>query len=331
MQVRGCDVTSLSRSHSALQTPLWAAVKEEHGWHAYGFTIERGGRVSDLLVLSRTLAGPFAMAYIPFGPDDIGLGELASLAEALKPLLGRHTFVLRVDLPFTAPVCTDYGPWVPCPHSIQPEATIRMDLSPGYDAIIKAYHERARRALKKCRQHNLLVDEWRGEAGVFDSFCELYRHTAEREGFFPRSRSYLATLVGSGGEGDIRLLTATLSGELVAAIIVLFSEREALYLIGASRRLEGISPSYALQDRAIAMACERGCTVYDLYGVGGPDGRDGHLASLELFKRSFSGVRIERPPTLDWAYRPLLWRLFRVAEGLRYALLRLRRSLRRVP
>lgn len=331
VNVSEIDVKSLSASHCALQTPLWAAIKEEHGWSAQAFTVERGGQVTDLLVLSRPLIGPFSMAYIPFAPPGFGGDELRALATTLRGYLPAYSFVLRIDLPFGSPRDADYRPLVPCRRSIQPEATIRMDLGAGYEAVRAAYHGRARRALKRSAAASLSITEYHGEGHTFDQFYELYRHTAEREGFFPRSRPYLATLVGDGSNSGLCLLTASLDGEMVGAIIVLFSQDEALYLIGATRRLEGISPSYALQDRAIALACERGCSVYDLYGVGGPEGRDAHLASLELFKRSFGGTRIERPPTMDWPYHPLIWRLYRCAEGVRYAMLRLRRSLRRAP
>ena len=131
----------------------------------------------------------------------------------------------------------------PCHTSIQPEATIRMDLCGGYDAVRRLYHERAKRALKKIASTELTIEEYHGERELFDEFYALYRHTAEREGFFSRSRAYLSTLVNDGSNQRIRLFAARLNGSLVGAIIVLFSDAEALYLIGASRRVEGISPS----------------------------------------------------------------------------------------
>ena len=331
MQVRACDVAALSWAHSALQTPLWAAIKEAHGWTAHAFTIERGGQVTDLLVLVRPIIARYTLAYIPFAPAGIEGGELALLASKLRALLPRSVFVLRFDLPFGGVGAFDHHPLIPCHSSIQPEATIRMDLRAGYEAVRRGYHDRANRALKKIATTTLSIGEYAGEQALFDDFYALYRHTAEREGFLGRSRAYLATIVGDGSDPWVRLLYATLGDTLVAAIIVLFSQVEALYLFGASRRLEGISPSYALQDRAIEMACARGCLTYDLHGVGGPDGRDGHLSSLELFKRSFGGERVEREPTLDVPYRRGAWLLFRTAERIRIFTVKIRRALRRVP
>jgi len=331
VQVSACPVSTLSGAHSALQTPRWATIKEAHGWVAYGFTIERGGRVTDLLVLVRPIIARYTLAYIPFAPAGIEGGELAQLASKLRALLPRSVFVLRFDLPFGAVGAFDHHLLIPCHSSIQPEATIRMDLRAGYAAVRSGYHDRANRALKKIATTPLSIGEYAGEQALFDDFFALYRHTAEREGFLGRSRAYLATIVGDGSDPWVRLLYATLDGTLVAAIIVLFSQAEALYLFGASRRLEGISPSYALQDRAIEMACARGCLIYDLHGVGGPEGRGSHLSSLELFKRSFGGERVERAPTLDVPYRRRAWLLFRGAERIRIFAVRIRRALRRVP
>ena len=331
VQVKACDTGALSWAHSALQTPLWAAIKEAHGWTAHAFTIERGGQVTDLLVLVRPIFAGQRLAYIPFGPAGIVGEELAELCQTLKAALPRSVFALRLDLPFGSSSHSDGKDFFVCPTSIQPEATIRMDLSGGYEAVRKLYHERATRALRKIAASALTIAEYRGEGELFDEFYALYRHTAERDGFLSRSLSYLSTIVSDGSDRRIRLFTATLNGDLVGAIIVLFADDEALYLIGASKRVEGISPSYALQDVAIREACERGCTVYDLYGVGGPEGRAPHLSSLELFKRSFGGVRVERPPTMDLPYRRGVWRLYRVSERIRFLTVRARRALRRAP
>ncbi len=331
MQVRACDVAALSGAHSALQTALWAAIKEAHGWTACAFSIERGGQVTDLLVLVRAIVRGHCLAYVPFGPLNIEGEELAHLGEQLKALLPRSVFALRLDLPFGASSHIYSRGFYPCRTSIQPEATIRMDLSGGYEAVRSGYHERAERALKKIAATRLSISEYGGQEELFDEFYALYRHTAERERFFGRSRAYLKTIVGDGSDRRVRLFAAHNDDTLVGAIIVLFGESEALYLIGASKRVEGISPSYALQDRAIREACERGCACYDLYGVGGPEGRAAHLSSLELFKRSFGGVRIERPPTMDVPYRRGVWRLYRAAERIRYLSVRMRRALRRAP
>ncbi len=332
MQVNRCDVSALSGAHSALQTALWAAIKEAHGWSAHAFTIERGGRSVDLLVLVRPIFASRQVAYIPFGPPGIEGDELVQLGERLQALLPAAVFALRLDLPFGSQrLPVESHRCIPCRTSIQPEATIRMDLSGGYEAVRRAYHQRARRALKKIETTALSISEYRGEPELFDAFYALYRHTAEREGFLRRSRAYLATIVGDGSDSRVRLFTAVLDGSLAAAIIVIFSACEALYLIGASRRIEGISPSYALQDRAIREACVRGCAVYDLYGVAGPEGRAAHLASLELFKRSFGGERVERVPTMDMPYKRGVWRLFRSAERIRFFAVRVRRALRRAP
>lgn len=329
MHVRGCESASLSGTHSALQSPFWATFKAQHGWQAHAFSITDEDRVTDLLVLTRRLFGPFSVAYVPFGPDGVAFEQLYDLALQLKRLLPRSVFALRLDLPFGAPLRQSYHPFCPCRHSVQPEATIRIDLRDGYPALRASYRMRARRSLRRLEEAGLVIEESRGLGAHFETFYALYRHTAEREGFLPRSRSYLESLVVSGSDGQVSLISASLAGSMVAAIIVLYGQREAIYLIGASRRLDSLSPSYALQDRAIKVACERNLLWYDLYGVGGPDGRDRHLASLEHFKRSFGGSRVERPATMDLPYRTLLWRLYRFAEGVRMLLIGARRALRR--
>lgn len=325
MDIRAKEVTSLSMGNAVMQSPLWALLKGQHHWQAHAFTIDTGGQVSDLLVLTRPLAGRWTLAYIPHGPAAEHSMDLSLLAGGLASHLGRDVFALRIDLPPKSVNTLPSPPFIPCRSSIQPEATVRIDLSGGYEAVRTHYRSRAKRALKANAAASLVIDQ----ECSFDDFYALYSETGKREGFLVRSKEYMRSIVET--EDGVHMLCAHLDGKLVAALVLLFTDYEALYLYGASARLEKISPSYSLQDRAIQIACEKGCAVYDLHGVGEAGTKSGHLASLELFKRSFGGERITRPTTADWPYRKGVWRLYRAAEWVRQRQVEIRREKRRSP
>lgn len=323
MDIRAKEVKSLSMGSSVMQSPLWALLKSQHHWQAHAFTIEVGGQVSDLLVLTRPLAGRWSLAYIPHGPTADHAMDLSLLADGLASHLGKNVFALRIDLPPKSVNALPSPPFIPCRSSIQPEATVRINLSGGYEETRAHYRSRAKRALKANAAAALHIDQ----QCSFDEFYTLYCETGEREGFFVRSKEYMQSLIEAGD--GVQMLCAHLDGKLVGAVVLLLTDYEALYLYGASARLKGLSPSYSLQDRAIQLACEAGCAVYDLHGVGEAGTRSEHLASLELFKRSFGGERIVRPATADWPYRRGIWRLYRGAEWVRMKRVEIRRERRR--
>ena len=151
----------------------------------------------------------------------------------------------------------------------------------------------------------------------------LYEETARRDRITLHERSYyqnLFDLAGSYGSGapELYLLSARHEGELLAGIIVAVMGEGAWYLYGASSdRKRNLMPSYGLQWRAIRLARERGCRFYDLFGI--PPSEDpGHpMHGLVRFKTGFGGRMVNRPGCYDVVLRPLLYRAYRSAEGLR--------------
>ncbi|WP_246473290.1 lipid II:glycine glycyltransferase FemX [Treponema parvum] len=90
------------------------------------------------------------------------------------------------------------------------------------------------------------------------------------------------------------------TGEPLAAIIVLFCKREAVYLYGASgNKKRNFMPSYLLQWRAINDAKKYGSAFYDLYGMPPSDDERHPMHGLYRFKTGFGGKIIHRPGSMD--------------------------------
>jgi lipid II:glycine glycyltransferase (peptidoglycan interpeptide bridge formation enzyme) len=74
---------------------------------------------------------------------------------------------------------------------------------------------------------------------------------------------------------------------------------------------------YALQWRAMQDAKNAGCKSYDLFGIPPDDNPYHPMAGPSLFKTGFGGKIIHRPGSWDYPYQPLLYKVFRFAEGVR--------------
>lgn len=336
VKVSEVDYKKFDCMGNPFQSSFWAAVKKPAGWKPQAFRIELtvdGGAPwsGNLLVLTRAFSPGLSLAYVPFGPSvftvPVPVGEfLKDLSKELRKLLPHGVFAIRYDLPWDEPeepntLKIEGRRFRACAESVQPEGTVRLDLSEGYEKITRQYRERARRNVRKSLNH-IKVEVWNGSRADFDAWYNVYLETAHRDGFTARPGSYLRRLLAFSEKmaGDVRcrLYLARHKGKIVGGCINLESAETAVYLFGASLRLEDCSCSYALQDFAIRMACEHGCQVYDLHGIPGPNGRGAHLRGLDLFKRSFGGHAFYRTPSTDYVYRRFAWKLFTSGEKMRY-------------
>jgi lipid II:glycine glycyltransferase (peptidoglycan interpeptide bridge formation enzyme) len=319
---------------SPFQSSFWGAVKHASGWNAHAFSIDVEGWHSQVLVLVKKLFPLCSLAYIPFGPDvfncpTLGMSEFVKeLSRQLRKQLPLSVFSIRYDLPWDEVndpnvMKLEGKRFRASKESVQPDGTVRIDLQWGYEAVTYGYRDRAKRALRKSFQ---IVDVslWNGGNDDFKRWYNVYLETARRDGFSARSSKYLKALLALDGKvaGDVKckLILARKENIIIGGCIILMSAYEAVYLFGASLRLDNITCSHVLQDFAISLACENGCKYYDFFGIPGPMGRGLHLKGLELFKLSFGGQPYYRTPTTDYVIRGIVWKAYSISENIRYGL-----------
>lgn len=340
MTIESIDYKKLTCPGSPFQSSFWAAVKHGIGWKPYAFSLHEEAWDSSLLVLVKQLFPFCYLAYVPFGPDVFHSPTsnvsdfMKQLSRQLKKLLPKGVFAIRYDLPWDE-VNDPNVMWLSsrrfrtAKESVQPDGTVRIDLKWGYEGVSLGYRDRAKRSLRKSFQLFEVV-AWSGEILEYKRWYEIYLETAKKDGFAPRSSKYLKALLALDGKvnGDVncRLFLAKQDKRIVGGIIVLFTSQEAVYLYGASLRLDNFSCSTSLQDFAIKQACQYGCKYYDLFGIPGPKGRGQHLAGLDLFKRSFGGQVYYRTPTTDYVLNFFIWKMYTISENFRYGMMRKARN-----
>lgn len=342
-RVERVGLDQLDAAWNPFQSHYWAQVKRTSGWRSFAFrvTLESVEHIESfvILVLVRKLFFRTRLAYIPFAPPihnssfDVS-SKLIHVALHLKPLLPKGTLLVRFDLPWGEP----NDPSIPmvngkhvraCRNSVQPEGTARIDLSAGIEQVRSNYRERARRNIRKAKSHGIVVRVWNKSDEAFTMWYQVYVETAKRDGFSARSATYLRNILNQNNSDVIgRLYLAYLGKKVMGGAIIIESKNVALYLYGASLRVEGSSPSYVLQDFALQEACSRGCLTYDFYGISGPGNRGMHLAGLRLFKRAFGGYVCYRAPSVDYVYKHFFRFLYVKLENIRYSMNRKRQPSR---
>ncbi|WP_238565767.1 lipid II:glycine glycyltransferase FemX [Spirochaeta lutea] len=326
--------------------------------------------------------------------SDIGSFILRDLGRAIRSLLPRGCMALRFDPDW--PVRLAWGKGddekAVCPGlvkgeaDIQPPQTIILNLEEDEDTIIARMKTKHRYNIRLSRRKGVVVRRTSAKKDL-ETWYELYRETALRDGITIHSRDYYTQLFelfseapgtggiqhpgrgsvpghpeapGTGGiqrpgrgsapghpeapgTGDssgntgteppegknpgIALYLAEHEGDVLAGIIVVFWNRRATYLYGASSNLKrNLMPAYALQWRAIQDAKAAGCDEYDLFGIPPSPDPEHPMYGLYQFKTGFKGEMVVYPGTWDRVYRPVVYALYRWAEVLRTRMVRLRKK-----
>ncbi len=319
-----------------LQSYPWGELKAAFGWPAPARVAWGNPPWGGAQVLFRRLPLGFSVAYVPRGPwwdwssreVEQALAEMRSLARRRRALV----LILEPrdeDSPALASRLTSLG--FTSTRTIQPRSTIIVPLDADEDEILRRMHSKTRYNIRLSARKGVKVRV--GEEGDLADFYALMQETSRRDRFPIHSFEYYLKahwLLTDSGYG--RLFLAEYEGELLAGIVAVAFGQEGIYLYGASGpRHRQRMPNHALQWAAIRWAKERGCRVYDLWGIPDEVGRNperytkigdygkGGLWGVYRFKQGFGGRVVRTVGAWEMEVLPggrTLYRLLLRARGL---------------
>ena len=334
-----------------LQTDFWASFKEAHGWkplRIYG-SYEPGDYLSQwtgtevacftcfILIrnFSLPIVGQVSLAYVPMGVELTQTPEimaestaygtfLSDFSYSVRKFLDKKPLCLRFDIPVDLYSLEDrehYRKFTPCsfaPDNIQPPDTVLVDLSASLEEILSRMKSKWRYNIRLAEKKGVQVQK--ASAEEIDVFYDLYKTTSHRDGIAIHHKEYYKDLLQRGKDNphaQVDLYIASYQDEPLAAIITLFSGKEAVYLYGASsNNHRNLMPAYLLQWKAMEDAKATGCLVYDLYGIPPTDNESHPMHGLYRFKTGFGGTIVHRPGSLDIPLSPL-YQFYVMGERLR--------------
>jgi len=332
--ITGAEIDVCENAPSFLQSCMWAEFKSRFGWISRAFLVnfENYGNVP-LLTLSRrfTAALGFSFTYIPWGPNlpvefsaqDRGK-ILAEIAEKLKPLLGSACIFIRFDPPWFIEKNEDAlflsSSLKRAAATVQAPDTVILNLSLSCDELLSQMKPKWRSNIRLSAKKDVQVRN--GGVQELELFYNLLKETAARDGIAVHSFDYYKTLfeicTEQGKNIQIRLYIASHENDTIAAIMVLFYGKNAVYLYGASSNIKrNLMPAYALQWKAMQDGKEAGCLYYDLFGIPPDDDPNHPMAGLYRFKTGFGGQIIHRPGCWDYPLKKTVYSFFNLAESLR--------------
>jgi lipid II:glycine glycyltransferase (peptidoglycan interpeptide bridge formation enzyme) len=136
--------------------------------------------------------------------------------------------------------------------------------------------------------------------------------TKDRDGFRIHGQDHYRRLFFAGDDFIVPLF-AQYEGKVIAAGIFCFFGNRATYLHGASSNSDRqVMAPYLLQWEGIRLAKERGCRVYDFYGID-----EERWPGVTRFKRGFAGQEIEYPGTFEQGIKRINYFIFLALKKIR--------------
>jgi peptidoglycan pentaglycine glycine transferase (the first glycine) len=312
-----------------LQCLDWGDVKRPD-WHPVPVALHRAENIdATALVLRRAIPRTGRnIFYVPRGPildwsrADVARSLVVRLREAAK---AHKAILIKIDpavpssTPGIAATLRALG-FQPSPDAsggfggTQPRCVMKLDISGSPEELMARFHQKWRYNIRLAERKGVTVrdDCTRDDLPIFH---DLYRVTAERDGFTGRPLAYFQKLWDVLVEKEMAKLFVTFyQGQPLSAAICFVLPPQCWYVYGASsNEHRNMMPNHAMQWAMMRWARERGCTVYDFRGVanegekpgGATDNKgtqadkddraasDQHLQGLNRFKAGFGAQLVD--------------------------------------
>ncbi|MBI2013215.1 MAG: peptidoglycan bridge formation glycyltransferase FemA/FemB family protein [Candidatus Colwellbacteria bacterium] len=305
---------------------------------ALGRKIERylataeGEIISVFTAVYCRLPSGFVYGYVPRGPAlDRGFFDNPEkiknffdfLARWIKNNFRRFIF-FRLEPPLEPSQSIISRQLIYPDYYIQPRRNLAINLNQSEKEIFSQFHSSTRSNVKKAERkgvtaeikENLTTSDW-------NHFFKMAQETVLRnngKNIYP-PREYFETITKvlpplsqtQTGEMSWRFFCGMHEGQPAAINLVIFFGGTATYLFGASytKKLPSKVTTY-LHWRGLTESKKMGFKYYDLGGI------DEKLwPSLTVFKKRFGGEEFEYIGNMDIPVRPLIYRLYNLAQKIR--------------
>ncbi|MGN0728344.1 lipid II:glycine glycyltransferase FemX [Treponema sp.] len=292
-----------------------------------------------------------SIAYIPMAPEiqdskdkaRSALENMERISEKISAFLPENTICIRFDPPIDFESIDERSSFISAAKKIscgekkfsrikkssadiQPPDTVLLALEGTEEEILCAMKSKWRYNIRLADKKGVKVKTYRASdsefSKAFNEFYSLFMQTSQRDGVQFHKKEYYIDLLNlsaaSSGAPQVQLYLAEHEGDVLAGIITLFSQNEAVYLYGASGNIKrNLMPAYLLQWTAICDAKTKGCLVYDFYGCPPTDDKNHPMHGLFLFKTGFGGKLIHRPGSFDFVLKKNWYAFYTLAEKLR--------------
>jgi lipid II:glycine glycyltransferase (peptidoglycan interpeptide bridge formation enzyme) len=297
-----------------MQSSWWADFRVGVGYEYFAIILKHAGSIlGGALVHKFPFAPDDSFYYIQDGPvlpDDPSAAAdvFAATINAIEDRRRTETRTishLRIEprWPRLPDFVSGFRPLARRDSYFEPRTTLCVDVRPSDELILAQMKPKGRYNIRVAQRHGVSVVEDNSAQGLAD-FLRLYAEMVRRQELKGKPSYYFETLLPalwSVGHGS--LFFAEYAGVRLAAALVVFFGRMAIYFYGASldERRNVMAP-YLLHFEIMRNARARGHQWYDFWGICPENEPDHPWQNFSTFKRKFGGVEFNIVPTLDYIY-----------------------------
>jgi lipid II:glycine glycyltransferase (peptidoglycan interpeptide bridge formation enzyme) len=199
-----------------------------------------------------------------------------------------------------------------------------LDLCAGEADLLQGMHKKHRYNIRYAEKKGVSV-RTSTEAEDFDIFYKLYKETADRQGYYGRSSTYIKTLWEVFHKADVaHIVIAEYKGVPLAAWLLL-QQSDILYYPygGSSHKHRNLHASCLVGWEAMKLGKELGCTTFDMWGAAeNMDNKSDPYYGFTNFKAKFGGKHVVYLDSYDFVINKPLYKMFTHANDLRWKLLK---------
>lgn len=200
-----------------------------------------------------------------------------------------------------------------------------LDLEPSEDFLMKNFHSKTRYNTRLAKRRGVKVIENPTTKGM-ENYIRLMKETTARQGFFNHNEAYFLKLMECFPKDRITILEAHYKEHILTAWVLFKFNGKLYYPYGASSNLHrNVMPNNLVMWTAIQYGKKHKCTVFDLWGCLGPNpDENDSWSGFHKFKSGYNPQLVEYIGTYDFVYKPFLYKMFNIADKIRWKILRRR-------
>ena len=198
-------------------------------------------------------------------------------------------------------------------EEIQAKNVLRLYLKgKTEEEIFNNFHPKTRYNVRIAIKKGVIIKE--GTKENLKDFYKIMVITGIRDGFIVRPLEYFERMYDCMGPENMKILIAYYKDKPISSTILINYGNKSSYLYGASsNEHRNLMPNYLLQWEMIKIALKNKSVLYDLRGI---EGKADNSNGLYRFKKGFGADYIELIGEVNYAFKPLTYKLYRIFEKL---------------
>ncbi len=312
----------MKNSHP-LQSREWGEFRQKTG-----VKVERLG---DLIVTIHPVPHTnLTIGYLPKGPDITG-----QLLDKLL-VLGKNENCIFIQIEPNVEKDDkgyEFKNLYSSAHPLFTNFTFILDLTKPEDELLKNMHPKTRYNIRLAEKKGVKVTEDNSNK-AFEEYLRLSQETTQRQKFYAHTKRYhrlmWETLKTDKTTDKTRLsahlLKATYKGEVLVTWILFVLGDTLYYPYGASSsKFREVMASNLMMWEAIKFGKRLGLKRFDMWGALGPDpDKNDPWFGFHRFKEGYGARHVEFVGSYDFIINKNAYILYKLADKLRWALLRLK-------